>query len=73
MLLSPHLHVHEFLDVLVAVGLPLVEAVPLVESDDEGSLLGLEQVDRLDRLRWLFSGVPRFHGIDFHARTYFKF
>ena len=57
----------------MSVGLPLVEAVHLVESDDEGSLLGLEQVDRLDRLRWLFSGVPRFHGIDFHARTYFKF
>ena len=36
----------------MSVGLPLVEAVHLVEGDDEGSLLGLEQVDRLDCL-WL--------------------
>ena len=46
-----YLHVDEVLDVLVSVGLPLVEAVHLVEGDDEGGLLGLEQVDRLDGLK----------------------
>ena len=35
----------------MSVGLPLVEAVHLVEGDDEGGFLCLEQVDRLDGLK----------------------
>ena len=54
-----YLRVYEVLDVLVSVGLPLVEAVHLVEGDDEGRLLVLQQVDRLDRL-WF----QRVHDVD---------
>ena len=49
--LFPYLHVDELLDVLVSVRLPLVEAVHLVEGDDERSLLVLQKVDRLYRLQ----------------------
>ena len=49
--LASYLHVNELLDVLVPVRLPLVEAVHLVQGDDERSLLVLQKVDRLYRLR----------------------